>query len=112
MKDLHSPVSIHGERDLSQDIQVAVDKFAQALVIFDCSIPRTPTDEQLKPRDTKCILNINPNQKNLEPVAGSRGDLVVAGPIEPLERRAPGKEHAIPAQRTLDYSAAVKVTVT
>ena len=81
MKDLHSPVSIQGERDLSQDTQVAVDKFAQALVIFDCSPPRTPTDEQLKPRDTKCILNINPNQKNLEPVAGSWGDLELLDPL-------------------------------
>jgi hypothetical protein len=66
MEDLHRGMGIHAGGNPGDQMQVAVDEFAQSAVVIDRAQPRTACDEQLKAWDAEGVLHVDHNQGNLE----------------------------------------------
>jgi hypothetical protein len=71
---------VQGGSYLSEQSQVVVNKLAQTAVIFYCTHPCAPTDEQLETWDAERILRVDNYQGDFNVIVFGWLDLVLIGP--------------------------------
>ncbi len=80
VEDLERLMRVERDDGLREDVEVAVQKRAEALRVVHCARARPPGHEELEARRAERVLHVHEQEAGAKAVLGGTPDVVLGGP--------------------------------